>query len=211
MSNKTIPALCYPYNLLLAAKGTAILEFPAVLSEDTLAGLHYALSTLPEKDQELVRLLFVEGKMDQGVMERMGLSAEDYASYKRKVLQKIAYPARWNYIQYGIAGYLKKEVDAQYRKGYLAGYRAAMAESGKDVPPVAEAGILDLPIETMELSRRAYNALHRAGCRYIREVAAMKEEEILRVRCMGPKSAAEIARALQKSGIGCTEWYQFLL
>ena len=55
------------------------------------------------------------------------------------------------------------------------------------------------PIEELHLSVRAYNCLKRAGICSVEKLRTMTEEEILRIRNMGRKCAAEIRQKLDES------------
>ena len=91
-----------------------------------------------------------------------------------------------------------------YRLGYLDGYRDG---AGQECP----LEIPDLPLEYLGLSARARNSLTQAGMTRIRDVASANRTRIRYMRQLGPKSADEVARALQAMGIRGTDWDLFLL
>ena len=212
MSGEMANQLCYPYNLLLAAKGQRKLELPQRLSADVLAGLRYALSTLPDIQQELLRLHYSGGKPLPQIAASLSIPLEQAESLHANALKKLRAASRWNYIQYGIVGWHQKEAAIQYNKGYHAGYMAAVADSHRGLSPSdVEKNAMNQPIEFLELSPRAYHCLNRAGYKYIREVAAIKGDKILFIRGLGRIGADEIAKALLAAGVTHTAWFEYLL
>lgn len=101
--------------------------------------------------------------------------------------------------------------DILYYKGYTAGYRKGVRDtlSGK-ITTVPKKDIASLPLEVMNLSTRANNSLSRAGCFCIADVAALNEQTIAAMRNMGAKTAAEIARWLDRHQIHYTAWEKYL-
>lgn len=58
----------------------------------------------------------------------------------------------------------------------------------------------DASIDMLELSARAEHCLQRAGVTTIRELCAMSEEELSRLRNMGKKTVEEVKAKLRKMG-----------
>ena len=65
-----------------------------------------------------------------------------------------------------------------------------------DVPEVA--GVMEYPIETMRLPSRVCSALHKNGCRTVRDVATRNIESIRKMKYIGEKSAEEVLQRPQK-------------
>lgn len=97
------------------------------------------------------------------------------------------------------------------RQAYILGYRAGYRDGHCGNADLTrqdygtEDGLSE-PIEAMRISSRAYNCLNRAGCRYVKDVAALSESQIIRIRNMGKVTAAEIRQALKEYGIADTDW-----
>ena len=70
---------------------------------------------------------------------------------------------------------------------------------GKD--SVAELDFLDLSIDGLELSVRAYNCLLNAGTRTVRDITSKTRREILDTPNLGIKSFTEILDILQENGL----------
>jgi len=78
----------------------------------------------------------------------------------------------------------------------------------EEAPTAIPSRVYDIPIETLELSMRAYNCLKRAGITRIGEILdrlAKGENELLAIRNFGQKSLAELLTKLQDKGYLSTE------
>lgn len=216
MPSEPLFQLPYPYNLLTDVKGSTDLELPGKWTTDVQAGFDYVLSTLPDAEWELLRVHYAEGNSFPETAAILSLSPEQTRELKRKALQKLRIPSRWNYIRYGISGYLKRESEMQYRKGYHAGYSEGCKNAVEgchsgDTPSYQPEEVMDLPITCLNLSSRAYNCLYRTGYRRIRDIASLNKEQIFAMRNLGRKSADEIAKVLLAHGITQTDWNEYLL
>lgn len=61
--------------------------------------------------------------------------------------------------------------------------------------------LLEMPVEDLELSMRAFNCLKRAGINTVGELIQKTEREISKVRNMGKKSLAEVKSKLAELGL----------
>ncbi len=61
--------------------------------------------------------------------------------------------------------------------------------------------LLEMPVEELELSVRAFNCLKRAGINTLGELVQKTEQEISKVRNMGKKSLAEVKSKLAEFGL----------
>lgn len=62
--------------------------------------------------------------------------------------------------------------------------------------------LLDMTIEELELSVRAYNCLKRAGINTVEDLVNKTEEEMMKVRNLGKKSLEEVIQKLESLGLG---------
>ena len=60
---------------------------------------------------------------------------------------------------------------------------------------------LDMTIEDLDLSVRSFNCLKRAGINTVRDLVAMTEEELIKVRNLGRKSLEEVKQKLSDSDL----------
>lgn len=206
----------YPANLLIDIRGITTLELPQKLTKDVLASIHYALSTLEEREQSVLQGVYEESLSLVDIGEQMGLSNERVRQIKVKALRKLREPCRWNYIFHGIAGYCKARATAEYNKGYSKGYTDGYRHGRFDQEnnikhSYGPDDLLAQPVEYLNLSTRAQQCLFLHGCETVGDVVRLTEDVIRATRNLGRKSADEIARKLKATGIQGSAWDQFLL
>lgn len=206
----------YPFNLLLAVKGQSDREIPEALSEDHLAGIHYVLSLLDERERGILRERFEEKKLRSEIAEDFDITPERVKQIESKACKKLQRLPNWNYIQYGVAGYLRKAVSSEYNRGCGVGYRLGYTDGVKDgmngvAQPAGPDEVLNQPIETLNLPTRANSCLIAMGCKRIADVVRVPGAKITTTPNLGKISANDIAKALKKLGIGITAWDEYLL
>lgn len=206
----------YPYNLLLAIKGKSDRRIPDRFTDDHWAGLRYVLSLLDHREEGILLCRYEEGKSRSEISDDYGITAERVRQIETKACRKLQRLPNWNYIAFGVAGYVRKVALREYDKGYSAGYQAGYQDGTTDAAsgrtrPVASDEIQNLPIEQLGLSTRAYNCMVAAKCSRIGDVARLSEEQIATMKRLGRISANEIALALQAQGIKRTAWDNYLL
>ena len=101
--------------------------------------------------------------------------------------------------------------DLAYNKGFLAGYRRGIEDCKSGlVDPLTDPDLLNKPIPFLNLSKRPFNSLDRAGYRRIGDIVSLPKEEIWKIRNLGQKGLHEIAWALWNYGIRNSEWNDWL-
>jgi len=206
----------YPLNLLLAVKGDTALEMPSKLTSDVLAGVQYALSTLSEEEQTILRRRFIAQASRPDIASCFALTPERIRQIERKAIFKLREPCRWNYISLGVAGYCKARATAEfnkgYSKGYTDGYRHGKTDAENNVTySYGPEELLAKPIQHLNLSTRSQQCMFALHCETVGDVVRLTEEQIMRTRNLGKKSADEIARKLNAAGAKGSAWDQFLL
>lgn len=206
----------YPFNLLLAVKGQSDREIPEVLTDDHLAGIHYVLSLLDERERGILLQRYEEQKLRNEIAEDFDISPERVRQIESKACKKLQRLPNWNYIRYGIAGYLRKVTSTEYNRGYGVGYRLGYTDGVKDgmngvTQPAGPDELLNQPIETLNLPTRAHSCLAAMGCKRIADVVRVPGSKIATTPHLGKISANDIAKALKKMGIGITAWDEYLL
>ena len=206
----------YPYNLLVTIRGMADREIPEVLTEDHLAGLEYVLSTLEYRERDILLQRYRDGFMRTEIAEVYGIMPERVRQIENKACRKLQPLAKWNYIAYGVAGYMKRIATSEYNRGYSVGYSEGYSDGKVDgaagiTKPYASDEVLNRPIESLNLSTRAQGCLRLAKCKRIGDVARLSDEEIRTMRQLGKVSANEIAQAIKSLHIARTAWDRYLL
>lgn len=206
----------YPFNLLLAVKGQSDREIPEVLTDDHLAGIHYVLSLLDERERGILLQRYEEQKLRNEIAEDFDISPERVRQIESKACKKLQRLPNWSYIQYGVAGYLRKVVSSEYNRGYSVGYGLGYTDGVKD----GRAGVsqsfgpdevMNKPIEALDLPTRAHSCLVSLGCKRIADVVRIPGAKIATTPHLGKISANDIAKALKRAGVGITAWDEYLL
>lgn len=214
--NQQFPLEGYPCNILISAFFGTKLELPKTITKDILAGIHYAFSTLEDEEQQILRLRYAEKMSVAEAAAYLSLQEEKVRQIESKAFAKLRLPARWNYIRHGVAGYMRKRIAEEHRKGYQSGfcdgYQNGAADARSGIPEVNDAeDVLNWPIEKMGLSASAFNCLRYAKLQRLGDVVDLSSDQIRAMQNLGSKRANEIATAIQKCGIYHTAWDKYLL
>lgn len=206
----------YPYNLLVAIRGMADREIPEVLTKDHLAGLTYVLSTLDDRERDILLRRYRDGSMRSKIAESYGIIPERVRQIENKACRKLQPFAKWNYIAYGVAGYMKRIATSEYNRGYSVGYGEGYSDGKTDgavgiTKPYASDEVLNRPVESLNLSTRAHSCLRLAQCKRIGDVVRLTDETISTMRQLGKVSANEIALAIKALHIEHSAWDRYLL
>ena len=201
----------YPQNLIAALRKGHDLPIPEMLSADMEAGIAYALSTLEQREQDILSKRFCQQESLSAIGRELQLSPERIRQIERGALIKLRTTSRINYITYGISGYMRMSKEQSYHKGYLRGYERGVEDckSGavrKEIAP----DLPDRPIQFLNLTTRPFNCLDRSGYRTIREITVLNQQQIGQIRNLGAKGLCEIAWALWNRGIRDTQWNHWL-
>ena len=205
----------YPFNLIEAIIGQTKRPIPEPFTSDHWAGLKYVLSLLDEREQGILMQRYHDQQPRSVIANAYGITSERVRQIEVKACRKLQRVPNWNYIAYGVAGYLRKVAAGERSKGFTAGYRAGYQDGQKDAALGVQRAygsdeVLNQPIESLNLSVRAYNCLVAAKCKRIGDVVRLSAEEISTMRQLGKVSANEIAQAIKRHGIEHSAWEKYL-
>ena len=206
----------YPYNLLVAIRGKAEREIPTTMTDDQQAGLEYVLSTLESREREILIQRYRDYLPRTEIAEDYGIIPERVRQIEAKACRKLQQLSKWNYIAYGVAGYVKRIAALEYNRGYSTGYGEGYADGKVDgtagiTKDYASHEVLNLPIESLNLSTRAYNCLRLINCKRVGDVVRLTDKKISTMRQLGKMSANEIAQAIKALNIHRSAWDKYLL
>lgn len=208
----------YPQNLLLSLKITTAneIEIPQELTSDIRAGIEYTLSTLDEREREVIRLRFVDRKTYDEIGKVFEISNGRARQIEIKAFRKLREPKRWNYICYGVEGNLKRRCKQEYQKGYNLGfndgYKKAESDQNKQENlSCCSEDIKSMPLEALNLSKRSLSCMVRVGYKTVGDILKIDESDIYRIRNFGRISSDEVARKLKEIGIENTSWDRFII
>lgn len=184
----------YPMNLLLTVNDGFFHIEPLAnedIKQNNIDGLLQAVSLLPERTQEMIRLRFEERLTYNKIAELMELSLERVRYLLNDAETKLRRPNLYGYIKYGKVG---REV------------RRAQLEEEKNNAVVEP---MQISVRDMGVSVKAMNRLIAKGCRIVADVVALKKDEILNIKMLGKAMRQEIASKLENLGITDSDWSKF--
>lgn len=206
----------YPMNLLTALENDMHIS-KEDYGENLDASVAFVLMLLTDREQEVIRLYFAEGKTLVETGKCIGVGAERVRQILAKALRKLRRPDRYTILKNGIWGAISSIRDEAYKKGYSDGY--ALASKDLLHKPV---DISRVSINALKLAVRPYNCITR-WFKLTKDIWDPEKmtidalvglsEEYLRtgIRNMGNKSVEMLLEALAKFDIvlvnGILEYY----
>ena len=211
--NKTVrpEKLPYPENLITAIGLEKVFgeKKYVPLTDDQIKGLEHAISTLKDREQQLLRYRFKEYMTFSGIGKEINRSPARVGQILTKALRKLSHPTRAVYYKEGfdvVEDRLRQEEER---------IRNQKATVNPDMGPfeIREAlgQLAELSIYEMKLSVRSCNCLARAGIKdlYSLVITVYEDEERFRdIRNLGRLSIKEILKRLMKIGIAIPESYK---
>lgn len=196
-SRQSIVKLLYPQNLITAAFQGTDLPMPEI-TEDIVAGLKTALSSLSSREQEILRRSYEERLTQKSTAEFLNISASRVGFLEHQALRKLRSAQRVQYIIYGEQGL--KEREESIRREKLERFDVEKYKT-----------ILSIRFEELDLTVRSFNCLRRAGYEKVEDIIGLTEDEILGIKNLGRKNLDEIARKLLSVGIEESSWLCFIM
>jgi DNA-binding CsgD family transcriptional regulator len=178
-----------------------------------LPGVHAALSTLNEREADILRKRFSYKMTLQEVATAYNLTRERIRQIEAKAIRKLRHPSRSDMFKAVPITKIKAE-RTEYHKlqGEYERLKKAFEEATRETanPEIISsmakvATIMDTPIHDLDFSVRTYNCLRRAGKNTLRDIAAMSYSDLQHVRSMGRKSCDEVVRVAGEYGIEIQE------
>lgn len=212
-----VPMPEYPLNLILSLKKENVKDFafPDEITDDIMAGFTYVISTLPERQREIISMRYEKHMTYTEIGRYFGVSYSRIRQLEHKAFSELYHPKRYRFIRYGLNGYLaqsaKLEYDKGVRVGYEEGYRKAVQDLQQSrVENGLTINISDIRLENLNFSVRTFQNLQKAGYEKVGDIVGLTLEQILDIRYIGQKSKEEIANRLVSLGVNRTEWDRFI-
>lgn len=210
----------WPYNLAEEILGEV---FPSVMTRDQMEGLREASKHLTEREQEYIWLYYKLGYTLEEIGEKYGTTKQWANINIARGVRKMKQPGLRDMVRYGYSGAMTRienkrlereneelEKRNAYLKARIEANRKASEEMSQELEgqvgaPVVDVPALDVSIDELDLSVRAYNCLHRAGCHTIEDIVKYCKDPdkngLCGIRNMGKRSAEEVAMKLRSFGI----------
>ena len=201
----------YPKNLLYAVRGIHEETEPTELTQDVLSGVQYAVSTLGEREQFILKRRYSEGMYLRAIGEELGIKAERTRQIEAAAFRKLRSRRNMMFMTMGVEGCIKELNKVEYERGYKVGFNDGYDQGIQDAPQgVIKAGksitLISLPIEALGISLRARNALACAGFNKFGDILNLCRREIIHIKNLGRKQREEVTAGLHYYGITETDW-----
>lgn len=189
----------YPYNLIKDIfcmndeEAFQVLWFD--MTDDRWEGLNQALSTLSDRERNIVKEYFENEDM---TLEKIGLQFNIHKERVRqilsKALRKLRHPRCACYIINGYeATIINDQLAEVVRQKKVAEMVEKIALERMQLSAIEQSiDPLGSPIDLLGLSTRSYNCLSRAGIKSVHELSKMTEYDLMNIRNLGKKSCMEI-------------------
>ena len=198
----------YPYNLACAIFRASYIN-PDEIEERayslSVEGINAGLSTLTEREREVLRLRFEERLTLEKIGEQFNITREYVRQIEAKALRKLHQPTRivrmkvYKYEQ--IVDYVNENNALKSKNTHLE-YLVQRTKTGGGLCEQLELiEVRDIKRDGLDFSTRTRNALCRAGVNTLGEIADLRESDLLRFRNLGVKSLNEIKEVLSSYGL----------
>lgn len=184
-----------------------------VITRDMYAGLMVALSTISEREEEILYLRYKDKLSYKAIGEVYKLSPDRIRQIIEKAKRRLRHPVRSRYVSYGVEGVINKEVEKAYERGRSDGYscgfeEASLIAKGIEIgsPEARRERALQTDLHEMGFCVRVFNRLCRHGISNAAEIANMDHESILKIKLLGKQGIREVAKRLREMGITDTAW-----
>lgn len=192
----------YPFNL-----ARVILEDE--IQSVYLQGIRFAISTLTEREEDVIKLRFKEGLTLRETGQKQNVTQERVRQIEAKAIRKLRHPTRKKLM---IAVTLSELYELQEKYNLLSQEHELLVKAmeliqGKVTTPqsiekMANAAVwMQTELEDLDFSNRTYNCLKRANKNTLRDLVEMRPGDLQNVRNLGRKSFDEVVNTLKRYGL----------
>ncbi len=186
----------YPLNLFLtlAADKWFNVQIPVDnITEDMVAGLEYALSALPPRDQKVIEMRYAQKMTYTAIAKEFDVTGERIRTLEHRSIARLHHPPLVGYIKYGKRAY-------EERCDKIAQEKERRYSEDKYQRRISE----------LKISVRPINRLIAKGYETVKDIVELTEDEIISIKDLGKKSIVEVAVELESLGITDTNWSKFI-
>ena len=146
-------------------------------------------------DLEAVNDLWDEYWSNGGIAMKSWYIVDDCTSSKGEVFTRKVYGSRDEAIA------AAADVFFKHLQIFMSLTDQVMQVGFNETENTTQEKVLEMTIEDMDLSMRAYNCLKRAGIHTVAELVQKNQEEMMKVRNLGKKSLEEVEQKLAALGL----------
>lgn len=173
----------YPWNLFKVIVPPYSKE--AAFMVDPIALESVVDHTLTEREQDVIKMYFKDGKTYKEIGAKYGLCTERIGQILRKAIKKLREPSRLSNFK------MCSEFDAKTE------VQAALDKVNKKDPDMHKEL---MSIERQDFSIRTYNCLRRAGIKSLDDLVGWTPAKLMKIRNLGAHSYDELKAILQNNG-----------
>ena len=164
------------------------------VTSDMIEGLESAISTLPPRDQKIIRMRYAEKMTFTAIGKEFDVTGERIRTVEHRALIRLRRPPLLGYIKYGKVGYEERcaKIEEEHKNKY-------------------DEEKYQIRIINMDMPVRAQNRLIAKGYSIVKDIAELTEEEIIAIQYLGRKGIIDVANALEGIGVTDTVWSEFLI
>ena len=194
------------------------------MTETELPKLFSVFDTLTARERRIIEMRFgfgYEMMPRPAIGEELGVSADRVKQVELKALKKLRHESRARHIRPLFLTYEDMETEIAKRDMLIASlqqdlliarsenakFRSAVKKLSETFAPLPiyttqpTSEILDMTIEELDLSVRAYNCLKRAGIHTMQDLIDKREVEVTKIRNLGKKSLKEVLDKVKEMGL----------
>ena len=194
----------YPYNLALEVMTTPFSK-PSDSDMNRLwrvyiPGLLEQLETLTVREKDILEMRYKHGMTLEQCGNKFGATRERIRQIEAKAIRQLRHPMHSRYFIFDTAD---KALEIAKERDELKLEIIKLREKLKPFMELVndEPEPVDIHIEDMELSVRAYNCLTRAGYYHLSDFKGKTMSDLRKVRNLGRKSLMEIVDRLKEYGL----------
>ena len=168
--------------------------------------MEYAISLLTEREQKVIREMYVNTLRLEDVGKIFGVTRERIRQIQCKAMRKLRHPSKSKYYIKGKSVVdaeikLREELHEIEKQNNLDAIKKAWEEEQEQkIARAIEMKEENWAIENFGFSVRTYNCLKRAGFKTLPEIARLTKSQAMKIRNLGRKSLDELERKLNEWG-----------
>ena len=198
----------YPFNLIEEIWSEIEEKDPFEKHMYSLEAINEVLKDLTDRERRCLEMMYRDKMTLDEIGKEFNVTRERIRQVIAKAIRKLKHPHRMNAMQvvpkskYNglMAQYIRLEKD--YEDLLASCINAGLSKPIKK--QAEEPNILDQGIDTLDLSVRSYNCLHRANIKTIGDLTVRTITEIQHIRNLGKRSFVEIRDKLYDLGLSFT-------
>ena len=199
--------LPYPENLITAIGLSLVFETDTYtpLSEDQKRGLEYAIGTLRDREQDLIKRRYEQHQTMQEIAAQYHLSSNRIKQVIDKSIRKLRHPARLVCYQKGYALTVQRREEIEQRAVLINTNRSALSD--KEIQQHLNL-IREITIEEADFTIRTFNCLTRSGLSTLGDIIDLMgsdPNQLANIRNLGLAGQGEVLRKLKEYGADFTD------